>query len=46
MHAIFRRSYGEQRVQIQGHYELKFEAVREAIGSYLEEASYRRAVAQ
>lgn len=43
MHAIFRRSYGEQRVQIQGHYELKFEAVREAFAELFDDPQERGA---
>ncbi len=36
-------SYGEQWVQIQGHYELKFEAVREAFAALFEDPQERGA---
>jgi CubicO group peptidase (beta-lactamase class C family) len=36
-------SYGEQRVQIQGHYELKFEAVREAFAALFDDPQERGA---
>lgn len=44
MHAIFQISrFGSQRVQIQGHFELKFEAVRDAFAALFEDPQERGA---
>jgi CubicO group peptidase (beta-lactamase class C family) len=44
MHAIFQISrFGSRRVQIQGHFELKFEAVREAFAALFEDTQERGA---